>query len=78
MATKFTDLPTPIRAGLVTLVGVDAALRFWALKDVRSRRQSEVNGSKKLWTLGLAFVNSAGALPVAYLVKGRRKPAASE
>lgn len=74
MAIKFTDLPTPVRAGLIVLAGVDAGLRFWAIKDVRSREQSEINGSKKLWTLGLAFVNSAGALPIAYLVRGRRKP----
>lgn len=79
MAIKFTELPPATRAGIITLVAVDAGLRFWAVRDLRSRKKSEVNGPRIAWSLALGLVNSAGLLPAAYLLRGRRTtPSAAE
>ncbi|NLG48289.1 DUF5652 family protein [Gordonia sp. (in: high G+C Gram-positive bacteria)] len=72
MAIKFKDLPPTARTGLIVLAAVDAGLRFWAVSDLRSRDDSEINGSRRLWSLGLSLLNTAGVLPVVYLVRGRR------
>jgi hypothetical protein len=69
---RWNELP-PARRGLVVAVGVlDAALRAWALADLRNRPAEEVHGPKSLWALALTVVSSAGLLPGAYLVLGRR------
>ena len=52
---------------------VDAGLRAWALIDLKNRPVDEVNGPKAAWALALTVVNSAGLLPAAYLVLGRRR-----
>lgn len=75
MAIKFKDLPPAARTGLIILAAVDAGLRFWASSDLRSRDASEVNGSKRLWSLGLSLLSTGGVLPVVYLIRGRRAAA---
>jgi hypothetical protein len=60
------------RGGFVTVASVDLALRAWSIADLARRPAGEVRGSKALWGLGLAVVNSAGALPLVYLLWGRR------
>ena len=51
---------------------MDTSLKVAALYDLRSRPSEQVRGSKRAWGLTLAFVNSAGLLPVAYFLRGRR------
>jgi hypothetical protein len=51
---------------------VDGVLRIAALKDLRRRPATQVRGSKKKWAAALLLVNSGGAVPVAYFVRGRR------
>ncbi|GEE04055.1 hypothetical protein nbrc107696_45010 [Gordonia spumicola] len=73
MAKKKWNQLTPGQKGVIIgTAAVDAALRVWAGSDLASRRPDEVNGPKWLWGAGLSLVNTAGVLPVLYLVKGRR------
>lgn len=69
---RWNDL-SPTRRRLVVALGVvDAGLRAWALVDLKNRSADQVNGPKALWGLALTVVSSAGVLPTAYLVLGRR------
>ena len=68
------DQLSPARKRLVVAVGVvDAGMRAWALVDLRNRPADEVNGPKAAWAMALTVVNSAGLLPTAYLLLGRRR-----
>jgi hypothetical protein len=70
---KWDELP-PARKRLMITVGVvDAGMRAWALMDLKNRPVDEVNGTKAAWALALTVVNSAGLLPTAYLLFGRRR-----
>ncbi len=70
---KWDELP-PARKRLLIMVGVvDAGLRAWALVDLKNRPADEVKGPKAAWALALALGNSAGLLPAAYLLVGRRR-----
>ena len=70
---QWDDL-SPARRTLVVTVGVvDAGLRAWALVDLKNRPVDEVNGPKAVWALALSVVSSAGLVPAAYLLFGRRR-----
>ena len=60
------------RGGFVTVTAIDVALRVWALVDLARRPAEQIHGRKGLWATGLAVVNSAGMLPAAYLLWGRK------
>ena len=68
----WNELPRPRRAVVVTVGIIDAGLRAWALADLRTRPADQVNGPKVLWGLALGLVSSAGILPAAYALLGRR------
>lgn len=70
---RWKELSPGARAGIIAVAAVDAGLRAWAGADLASRSAEEVNGPKWLWATGLSVVNSAGIVPVVYLVAGRRK-----
>jgi hypothetical protein len=69
----WNDLSTSQRAVILTVATVDVGLRIWALADLAQRPPADVRGPKAGWALALSLVNSAGALPLAYLVVGRRR-----
>ncbi|AXE39786.1 hypothetical protein [Acidipropionibacterium virtanenii] len=69
---KWQELPRPVRVGLVTAGGAEAALKVWSLIDLVRRPADQVRGPKALWAFGLMTVNSLGAVPLIYLAKGRR------
>lgn len=58
----------------VLLVGsaIDTAAKTAALVDLARRPADEVRGPKWLWATALPVVNSAGVLPAAYFLLGRR------
>lgn len=67
------ELP-PARKRLLIVVGVvDAGMRAWALIDLKDRPADEVKGPKAAWALALTVGNSAGLLPAAYLLFGRKR-----
>jgi hypothetical protein len=74
MAHRRWDEMSPTSRALVITVGVvDASLRAWALADLKGRPDDQVNGPKAVWGLALTVVSSAGMLPAAYLLLGRRR-----
>ncbi|GAB2973085.1 hypothetical protein [Nocardioides montaniterrae] len=72
MAKRWSDLSPSVRKAILIGGGLDGALRLVALRDLSRREPARVNGSKRAWKLGLVAVNSAGVLPVAYFLRGRR------
>jgi hypothetical protein len=70
---KWDEL-SPARKRVVIAVGVfDAGMRAWALLDLKNRPAEEVNGPKPVWGLAITVVNSAGIVPAAYLLFGRKR-----
>ncbi len=50
------------------------ALVIWAIRDIQRRRDDELNGDRKIWTLA-AFAPPIG--PIAYFLLGRKRSASS-
>jgi hypothetical protein len=67
------EMSPALRTLVISLGAVDVGLRVWALWDLSRRPREEVAGPKALWAVGLTAVSSAGALPLAYAVLGRRR-----
>ncbi len=67
------ELPPARKRLLITVGVVDAGMRAWALVDLKNRPADEVNGPKGVWAVALAVGNTAGLLPAAYLLFGRRR-----
>ena len=58
---------------IITVVAVvEAALKAWMLIDLKRRDADEIKGSKRAWAAS-TVVNSAGLIPLAYFVFGRRR-----
>ncbi len=73
MATpRWNELDPRLRQGLLAAGGVEAGLRIAALIDLAQRPRGSVRGGKGRWAAALLLVNSAGVLPVVYLLRGRR------
>jgi len=70
---SWKDLSPRTRRALVALGVVEMALLAAAQVDITRRPDSAVNGSKIRWRL-ISLINVFG--PLAYFVRGRRKPAA--
>lgn len=51
---------------------VEAGLKIAALIDLAQRPRRQIRGSKGRWAAAIVLVNSAGAVPIAYLLRGRR------
>ncbi len=51
---------------------VEAGLKIAALIDLAPRPARQIRGSKVQWAAALTLVNSGGAVPIAYLLRGRR------
>ena len=51
---------------------VEAGLKIAALIDLVQRPGRQVRGSKAAWAAAITVVNAAGAVPVAYFLRGRR------
>jgi len=51
----------------------EAGLKIAALIDLAPRPSADIRGNKTTWALALTLVNSGGALPIVYLLRGRRR-----
>ena len=49
---------------------INLALLIWAVRDLRHRRDDEINGRRKIWRLAV-FAPPFG--PIAYLLFGRKR-----
>ena len=72
---SWQELDPRVRRAIVITSAVEGALKIAALIDLWRRPAAQVRGPKRRWALAIAFVNSAGAVPIAYFLRGRR-PAA--
>jgi len=69
---KWRALTPTQRKLLVAASALDTAAKTAALVDLARRPAEAVRGPKWLWAGALPVVNSAGVLPAAYFVFGRR------
>jgi hypothetical protein len=71
MSKRWQDLSSRQRKLIVTAGVVELALRVAMLLDLKRRPETQVRGSKRWWALA-GLVNSAGIIPLAYFLVGRR------
>lgn len=69
---RFGDLSPWARRTIIAMGAFEGVLKITALVDLKRRPAGQVRGSKARWALAIAFVNSAGAVPIAYFTCGRR------
>ncbi|MGN6576494.1 MAG: hypothetical protein ACTHKG_12465 [Nocardioides sp.] len=69
---KWNELSPRVRRLVVTGAAIEGALKIAALVDLARRPADGVRGSKKIWATAIVLVNSMGAVPIAYFVRGRR------
>lgn len=50
----------------------ETVLKVIALVDLSRRPAAEVRGDKRKWAAAITFVNAFGAVPILYLLRGRR------
>lgn len=70
---RWSDLSKATRALIITAAVADGMVRLAALIDLKRRPANQIRGPKRLWTIAVAVVNSAGILPISYFVFGRRR-----
>jgi hypothetical protein len=73
MARRWSDLSPRSRKLIVAAAVVETGLKAAVLVDLRRRPASQVRGPKRAWAVAM-LANSAGLLPLAYFVFGRRRP----
>jgi hypothetical protein len=71
---QWSDLSGRTRGLLITAAVVEGALKVAALIDMKRRPASQIRGPKWLWAAVVTVVSSAGVVPIAYFVFGRRRP----
>lgn len=72
MKKRWHDLSPRTRRVIVAVSAIETALKAAALVDLCRRPADQVRGSKKAWATAIVLVNSAGAVPAAYFLRGRR------
>jgi hypothetical protein len=71
---RWQDLTPRARRLIVVAGSIEGMLKVAALVDLRRRPTAELRGSKPWWAAALVLVNSGGAVPIVYLIWGRRAP----
>jgi hypothetical protein len=69
---SWNELDPRLRQAIIIAGSVEAGLKIGALIDLTRRPSQEIRGPKPLWGFAIALVNSAGAVPIAYFLRGRR------
>lgn len=68
---RWNDLDPRIRRTLMLVAAVETGLKIAALIDLARRPARHVRGSKAWWATAITLTNSAGAVPIAYFLRGR-------
>jgi hypothetical protein len=73
VAKKWNEL-SPRTRRLILIGGTfEGVLKIAALLDLKRRPAAEIRGSKSRWATAIVLINSVGAVPIAYFLRGRRK-----
>jgi hypothetical protein len=70
---RWKDLPESQRRMIIAGVMLETVVKVAALRDLKRRPAHEVRGPKWLWGGVITVANSAGLVPAAYFVFGRRR-----
>jgi hypothetical protein len=73
MKKRWKDLPQNQRRMIIVGVVLEGIVKLLALRDLKRRPADEVRGPKWLWGSVIAVANSAGLVPAAYFLLGRRR-----
>lgn len=69
---RWKDLSPRTRRVIVVAGTAETVLKVLVLSELVRRPSSQIRGSKLGWALAITLINSAGAVPIAYLTRGRR------
>jgi hypothetical protein len=72
-AKKWNDLSPRARRFILIGGAFEGVLKIAALFDLKRRPAGEIRGSKPRWVAAIVLINSVGAVPIAYFIRGRRK-----
>jgi hypothetical protein len=70
---RWKDLSDSQRRMIIVGVVLEALVKIAALRDLKRRPADQVRGQKWLWGGVITVANSAGLVPAAYFVLGRRR-----
>jgi hypothetical protein len=73
MKKRWKDLPERQRRMIIIGAVLEGIVKLAALRDLKRRPAAEVRGPKWLWGGVIVVANSAGLVPAAYFVLGRRR-----
>jgi hypothetical protein len=76
VARQWSDLSARSRKLIIAVAVVEAGLKAAVLVDLKRRPATQVRGSRRMWAAAM-LVNSAGLIPLAYFVFGRRRGTAA-
>ncbi|MBF6146316.1 hypothetical protein FHY52_21860 [Nocardia nova] len=71
---RWSELDERTRRLIVAATVVEGILKIAALIDIARRPAAEIRGSKLRWATAVTLLNSAGTVPIAYFLAGRRQP----
>ncbi len=71
---KWQELDPRMRQAIMVAAAFEAGLKVAAFIDLARRPSASVRGSKVGWAAALTVVNSVGAVPVLYFLRGRKQP----
>lgn len=69
----WNQLDRQTRRVIIVAGAFEGVLKVAALIDLARRPANEVRGSREWWAAAVLFINSLGALPIAYFRYGRRR-----
>ena len=69
---RWSELSRRTRESIIVAATFEGVLKVIALVDIKRRPASEIRGSKPRWATAVLLINSAGLVPIAYFVYGRR------
>jgi hypothetical protein len=69
---RWSELSERTRKLIILGAAFEGVLKTLALVDLKRRPAGEIRGSKAKWATAVVLVNSVGAVPIAYLLWGRR------